>query len=258
MPESMIAATDGPQAVCGGTTLSVRLLSAGRREENTMIPIRDGIPTRRFPVVNYALIALNVLAFVAMWLTETSQGTWVYQFAMIPANYRDGVSLGDVTDIFTSMFMHAGLAHLAGNMLYLWIFGDNVEDRLGPGAYLGFYLAGGVVASLTHVLLNPASDIPTVGASGAIAAVLGAYLVFYPYSRVETFVPIGVFMKLTVLPAAVVLGLWFLLQLFETMLALGGPDVAGVAFGAHAGGFVAGMVMALMAGRGLPMRRARA
>src|SRR5574342_354887 len=126
------------------------------------------------------------------------------------------------------MFMHAGLAHLAGNMLYLWIFGDNVEDRLGSGAYLGFYLVGGVFASLTHVLLNPASEIPTVGASGAIAAVLGGYLVLYPYSRVQTFVPIGpYFMKLTVLPAAVVLGLWFVLQLFETVLALGGPDVAG-------------------------------
>jgi membrane associated rhomboid family serine protease len=222
-----------------------------------MIPIRDAIPTRRVPVVNYALIALNILVFIAMWLAGTASDTWVEQFAMIPANYLDGVSPGEVANIFTSMFMHAGLAHLAGNMLYLWIFGDNVEDRLGPGAYLGFYLTGGVVASLTHVLLNPTSEMPTVGASGAIAAVLGAYLVFYPYSRVETFVPIGYFMRLTVLPAAVVLGLWFLLQLFETVLALGGPDVAGVAFGAHAGGFVAGMVMALMAGRGRPMARAR-
>jgi membrane associated rhomboid family serine protease len=209
-------------------------------------------------VVNYVLIALNILVFIAMWMAGPASDNWVIQFAMIPANYLDGVSPGEVVSIFTSMFMHAGLAHLAGNMLYLWIFGDNVEDRLGPGAYLGFYLAGGVVASLTHVLLNPASNIPTVGASGAIAAVLGAYLVLYPYSRIETFVPIGHFMRLTVLPAAVVLGLWFLLQLFETVLALGGPDVAGVAFGAHAGGFVAGMVMALMAGRGLPMRRARA
>jgi membrane associated rhomboid family serine protease len=222
-----------------------------------MIPIRDAIPTRRVPVVNYALIALNILVFIAMWLAGAASDTWVEQLAMIPANFLDGVSPGEVASIFTSMFMHAGLAHLAGNMLYLWIFGDNVEDRLGPGAYLGFYLAGGVVASLTHVLLNPTSEMPTVGASGAIAAVLGAYLVFYPYSRVETFVPIGYFMRLTVLPAAVVLGLWFLLQLFETVLALGGPDVAGVAFGAHAGGFVAGMVMALMAGRGRPMARAR-
>jgi membrane associated rhomboid family serine protease len=224
-----------------------------------MIPIRDAIPTRRTPVVNYALIALNILVFIAMWLAGSSAEGWVYEFAMIPANMRDGVSLGDVADIFTSMFMHAGLAHLAGNMLYLWIFGDNVEDRLGSGAYLVFYLVGGAVASLTHLALNPTSEIPTVGASGAIAAVLGAYLVLYPHSRVQTFVPIGpLFMKLTVLPAAVVLGLWFLLQLFETALSLGSPDVAGVAFGAHAGGFVAGMVIALVAKRARPMQRARA
>ena len=224
-----------------------------------MIPLRDAIPTRRVPVVNYVLIAFNILVFIAMWLAGASADNWVLEFAMIPANARDGVSLGDIGDIFTSMFMHAGLAHLAGNMLYLWIFGDNVEDRLGPGAYLVFYLVGGVVASLTHVLLNPTSEIPTVGASGAIAAVLGAYLVLYPYSRVQTFVPIGpYFMKLTVLPAAVVLGLWFLLQLFETVLALGGPDVAGVAFGAHAGGFVAGMVMAGALARRGPAQQARA
>ena len=224
-----------------------------------MIPIRDAIPTRRVPVVNYALIALNILVFIAMWLAGPASDNWVLQFAMIPANFRDGISLGDVGDIFTSMFMHAGLAHLAGNMLYLWIFGDNVEDRLGSGPYLVFYLVGGVVASLTHVLLNPASEIPTVGASGAIAAVLGGYLVLYPYSRVQTFVPIGpYFMKLTVLPAAVVLGLWFVLQLFETVLALGGPDVAGVAFGAHVGGFVAGIVMALVAQHARPMQQARA
>jgi membrane associated rhomboid family serine protease len=223
-----------------------------------VIPIRDAIPTRRVPVVNYALIALNILVFIVMWLAGGASETWVEQLAMIPANYLDGLSLGDVGDIFTSMFMHAGLAHLAGNMLYLWIFGDNVEDRLGSGAYLGFYLAGGVVASLTHVLLNPTSEIPTVGASGAIAAVLGAYLVLYPYSRIETFVPIGYFMRLTVLPAAVVLGLWFVLQLVETALSLGSPEVAGVAFGAHAGGFVAGMVMAFVAERARPAQRVRA
>ncbi len=223
-----------------------------------MIPIRDAIPTRRVPVVNYALIALNTLIFIVMWLAGTNSDSWVLQFAVVPANYRDGISPGEVVALFTSMFMHAGLAHLAGNMLYLWIFGDNVEDRLGPGAYLGFYLVGGVVASLTHVLLNPGSEIPTVGASGAIAAVLGAYLVLYPHSRVETFVPIGYFMRLTVLPAAVVLGLWFVLQLVETALSLGSPDVAGVAFGAHAGGFVAGMVMALVAEHARPIQRARA
>jgi membrane associated rhomboid family serine protease len=222
-----------------------------------MLPVRDAIPTRRVPVVNYALIALNVLVFVAMVLTGFS-ADWVDKLAMIPANYRDGVSLGDIADIFTSMVMHAGLAHLAGNMLYLWIFGDNVEDQLGSGTYLAFYLVGGLAASLMHVLLNPSSTIPTVGASGAIAAVLGAYLVLYPQSRIDTFVPIGRFMHLTVLPAIVVLGGWFLLQLLETVLSLGSPDVAGVAFGAHVGGFVAGMIMARVLAFARPAPRARA
>jgi membrane associated rhomboid family serine protease len=129
-------------------------------------------------------------------------------------------------------------------MLYLWIFGDNVEDRMGPVMYLAFYLVGGVVASLTHLLTNPASQIPTVGASGAIAAVLGAYLVLYPQSRIMTLIPLGFYMRMTMVPAIIVLGLWFLLQLFSGVFSMGGPDVGGVAFWAHIGGFVAGAVLA--------------
>jgi hypothetical protein len=215
-----------------------------------MIPIRDENPTRRTPIVNYLLIAANVLVFMVMWLAGPSQEALVSRFAMIPASFGDGVSAGDVFDIFTSMFMHAGFAHIAGNMLYLWIFGDNVEDRLGPGRYLAFYLVGGVVACLAHLLTNPNSQIPTVGASGAIAAVLGAYLLLYPRSRVATFIPLGYFMRLTVLPAIVVLGFWFVLQLFSGLLTLGGPDVGGVAFWAHIGGFVAGVVMVWLLGAG--------
>ena len=209
-----------------------------------MIPIRDEIPTRRVPIINYLLIAANILVFVLMLLAGSAQEALVYQFAMIPANFTNGVDLGDVIDIFTSMFMHAGLAHIAGNMLYLWIFGDNVEDRLGPVKYLAFYLMGGVVASLTHLLTNPGSQIPTVGASGAIAAVLGAYLVLFPQSRIMTFIPLGFFMRLTAVPAIIVLGFWFILQLFSGVMSLGQADVGGVAFWAHIGGFVAGVVMA--------------
>jgi membrane associated rhomboid family serine protease len=210
-----------------------------------MIPIRDGIPTRETPVVNYLLIAANVLVFLWMFLMpESALETMVNKYAMVPAHFADGVTLADMITIFTSMFMHAGWAHIGGNMIYLWIFGDNVEDRLGHGRYLVFYLVGGVVASLTHLATNWGSDLPTVGASGAIAAVLGAYLVLFPASRIETWVPIGRFYRLTVLPAVVVLGLWFVLQLFDGVLALGGADVGGVAFWAHVGGFVAGMVMA--------------
>jgi membrane associated rhomboid family serine protease len=199
------------------------------------------------------LIAVNILVFVLMWLAGSAQEALVNRFAMIPANFANGVDLGDIITIFTSMFMHAGLAHIAGNMLYLWIFGDNIEDRLGHVQYLVFYLVGGVVASLAHLLTNPGSHLPTVGASGAIAAVLGAYLVLYPQSRIVTFIPLGFFMRLTTVPAIIVLGLWFLLQLFSGVLSLGGAEVGGVAFWAHIGGFVAGAVMAkLLASNRVP------
>ena len=214
-----------------------------------MIPIRDQIPTRSVPVVNYLLIAANIVVFILMWLAGTNQEALVYQFALIPSQVSAGLDTGDVVRVFTSMFMHGGLAHIAGNMLYLWIFGDNVEDAMGHGKYLLFYLFGGVVASLAHILTNPISQVPTVGASGAIAAVLGAYLILYPKSRVQTIIPLGFFMRITLLPASVVLGLWFVLQLFSGFLSLGGPDVGGVAFWAHIGGFVAGVVLALLLAR---------
>ena len=182
-----------------------------------MIPVRDEIQTRETPVVNYLLIAVNALVFVWMALMpESALNTFVNKYAMVPSHFADGVSLGDILTIFTSMFMHAGLAHIGGNMLYLWIFGDNVEDRLGHGRYLAFYLIGGVAADLTHLFTNWGSDLPTVGASGAIAAVLGAYIVFYPGSRIATFIPLGFnSLELTMVPAAIVLGLWFVYQLFE-------------------------------------------
>ena len=190
------------------------------------------------------LIALNVFVFILQWMAGSNQEALIYEYALIPANLTTSLNLDNVSDIFSSMFMHAGFLHLAGNMLYLWIFGDNVEDALGRFKYLFFYLVGGVVAALTHVLFNPNSQIPTVGASGAIGAVLGAYLILYPQSRVLTFIPIGFFMRLQLVPAAIVLGLWFILQLFNGVASLGGSDVAGTAFWAHIGGFVAGMLMA--------------
>jgi membrane associated rhomboid family serine protease len=141
------------------------------------------------------------------------------------------------------MFMHAGFLHLAGNMLYLWIFGDNVEDAMGSIKYLIFYLVGGVIAALTHTFLYPDSQIPTVGASGAISAVLAAYLILYPQSRVLTFIPLGFFMQLRLIPASIVLIVWFILQLFNGVLTISGPELSGTAFWAHIGGFLAGLLI---------------
>lgn len=209
-----------------------------------MLPLRDENPTRTIPYVNYTLIAINILVFIFQVMLGSSQETFVYQFALIPAQVTSKLDFSDVFDIFTSMFMHAGLAHIGGNMLYLWIFGDNVEDAMGHGRYLFFYLFGGVAASVAHIVTNPGSQIPTVGASGAIAAVLGAYLVLYPQSRVMTLIFLGYFIRMAMVPATIVLGLWFVLQLFQGVLTLGAADVGGVAFWAHIGGFVAGLVLA--------------
>ena len=208
-----------------------------------MLPIRDEIRAHRFPFVNYTLIALNIIVFIFELMAGPDLEAALYEIALIPANVTAGFDLGDLKAIFTSMFLHAGLSHLLGNMLYLWIFGDNVEDRLGHFWYLVFYLAGGIVAAFAHVALNPNSVIPTVGASGAIAAVLGAYLILFPQVKVLTFVPIGFFLRLTLLPASLLLGFWFVLQLFNGLLTLGLADMGGTAFWAHIGGFVFGVLI---------------
>ena len=137
-----------------------------------MIPIRDELKTHRTPIVNYLLIAVNVLVFIWMFLNQGRFESIVYEHGLIPASLLDGIQLSEIVDIFTSMFMHGGWMHLAGNMLYLWIFGDNIEDRLGHLRYLLFYLAGGIAAALLEIVITPYSQVPMVGASGAIAAVL--------------------------------------------------------------------------------------
>ena len=208
-----------------------------------MIPIRDEIPTRRVPIVNYVLIGINILVFLYQLLLGPNElDQFVQAFALIPAQVTTGVGVGDVADIFTSMFMHAGWAHIGGNMLYLWIFGDNVEDVMGRGTYIIFYLTGGILASMAHIATNVNSFIPTVGASGAIAAVLGAYMVLYPQSRVMTLLTLGYFIRLTAVPAVILLGFWFVLQFFQGVASFGAT--VGVAFWAHIGGFVAGYALA--------------
>ena len=223
-----------------------------------MLPIQDEIRAHRFPFVNYSLIVLNIIVFILELMAGPSLETALYEIALIPANLTAGFDLGDLKAIFTSMFLHAGLSHLLGNMLYLWIFGDNVEDRIGHFWYLVFYLAGGVVAAFAHVALNPNSVIPTVGASGAIAAVLGAYLILFPQVKVLTFVPIGFFLRLTLLPASLLLGFWFVLQLFNGLLTLGLADMGWTAFWAHIGGFVFGVLIGWLINKehlGQPVKR---
>lgn len=215
-----------------------------------MIPIRDENPTHQVPVVTYLLIILNVAVFIFQISLGRAGQDLINQFALNPARLTSDPSPANFMDIFTSMFMHAGLAHILGNMLYLWIFGDNVEDRMGSLRFVIFYLAGGVLASLAHVFFYPSSTTPTVGASGAIAAVLGAYFVLYPGQKVVTLIPLGFYMRMTVLPAGLVLGAWFLLQFFQGVASLGGPDVGGVAFWAHIGGFVVGLVLGRILDRG--------
>ena len=203
-----------------------------------MFPVGDDNTGRRtFPYVTYGLIAANVLIF----LVELAGGdAFVEAWSFVPVRFLTNPA-GDAITIFSSMFMHAGWVHLGGNMLYLWIFGDNVEDRFGHLQYLAFYLVCGIAATFAQLAFSLGSDIPNLGASGAIAGVLGAYLLLFPGRRVTVMMGYGV----TQLPAVIVIGLWFVLQLFSGIGSIGAAaDTGGVAFMAHVGGFVAGYVLA--------------
>ncbi len=221
-----------------------------------MIPLRDNIPSRTYPLVNITLIIVNVVVFLYQVMLGPELRDVIYQFAVIPARYFHDVYVGPgrvhevtapelVVPLFTSMFMHGGWLHLIGNMLYLWIFGDNVEDRMGHGRYLVFYLLCGVAASLAHIFFNANSRIPSLGASGAIAGVLSAYLISYPRARVLVLVPIIFFLTTFEVPAMFFLGFWFLQQFLYGAASLGVPSAqtGGVAWWAHIGGFLAGAVL---------------
>lgn len=211
-----------------------------------VIPLRDIHPRQNFPAITVGLIGLNVAAF----FYELSLGRELSQFfvdnAFVPVRYFEpGNWVADARAILLSMFLHGGWAHLLGNMLYLWIFGDNIEDHIGRRGYVAFYLFCGWFATMAHAYTNAGSSIPAVGASGAISGVLGAYLVMFPRARVLTLIPLGYFIRITELPALVVLGMWFVFQLLSGTFSLGGAG-GGVAWFAHIGGFVAGMVLGFM------------
>ena len=210
-----------------------------------MIPLRDSNRSSTVPIVAYSIIAACVAVFLYTESlgSDEAQMAFYLAYGAIPRLITQGAWPTAFIGLFTSMFLHGSWLHLGGNMLYLWIFADNVEDAMGHGRFVVFYLLTGVIAALTHVLTQPASQVPLVGASGAIAGVLGAYLVLYPRARVLSAVVLGIFVRLVELPAVLVLGMWFLLQLLQGVWVLGASDVATVAFWAHIGGFIAGAVL---------------
>ena len=203
-----------------------------------MIPLRDVIPSRSTPVVTITIIVANAVAFLYQLSLGDRGQAFIFDYGLVPAEFS-------VPTLVTSMFLHGGLMHFGGNMLYLWIFGDNVEDRMGPGRFLVFYLVCGTAAALAQTWMAPSSQVPMVGASGAIAGVMGAYFVMYPRSRIVTLIPIFIFIQLIEVPAVVFLGIWFLLQFVSGVGTALSPEAGmtgGVAFWAHVAGFVAGVV----------------
>lgn len=235
-----------------------------------MIPLYDNIPSRTTPVVNYCLIA--VCCFVFFRQIPDGDGQLIMRYGMIPARVSNPsatlemqrpevlqtplgqiavvrtvpippAAVPDLVTLLSCTFLHGSLMHLAGNMLFLYIFGDNVEDRLGHVGYLLFYLGCGVTASVAHSFSNSSSLTPTIGASGAVAGVMGAYLLLYPHAKVVSLVPIFIILHIMVIPAPVFLGLWFLLQLLQGTFSMNGTAAQGVAWWAHVGGFVAGYLL---------------
>ena len=229
-----------------------------------MFPLKDDVPSRSFPLVTVALIVVNVAIYFyefALWFDPTggtAQGgrlyeAFLFEFGLLPCRLAEQCPPRLTTSlagapapwltVLTSMFVHGGLFHVAGNMLYLWIFGDNVEDVMGRRRFLVFYLLCGGVAAAAQALANPASAVPMVGASGAVSGALGAYLLLYPNARVWTLIMFGFFWRVVPIPALVVLGFWIVVQLVNALVTFGEDKAGGVAFLAHVGGFVAGMAL---------------
>jgi membrane associated rhomboid family serine protease len=216
-----------------------------------MLPLKDDNPRRTVPVINTLLIIANVLMFFWELSLGPNLEPVLGTVAFVPARFWNVLLVvPNILTIFISMFLHGGWLHLGGNMLYLWIFGDNIEDRLGHIRYLLFYLACGFAATLSHAFMNPGSATPSIGASGAIAGVLGAYLICFPRARVTTLIPLFIFITVREIPAIVILGFWFVFQLFVGVASIGVAEqnAGGVAYFAHIGGFAFGMVLVVLMG----------
>lgn len=226
-----------------------------------MIPLRDENPSRTIPIVNIFLILANVSVFVYQYfLAPGGPVQLTLRLGFIPFEVTNVVDLSPKNlvpvplTIFTAMFLHGGWLHLVGNMLYLWIFGDNVEDILGHFKYLFFYFMCGLMASLTHGFLNLSSQVPTIGASGAIAGVLGAYMFLFPKARIRTLIVLFVFIHVINIPAVYLLAYWILIQVLSGITEFGSQAQGGIAWFAHVGGFVAGFILVIM----MKKRRAKA
>ncbi len=225
-----------------------------------MIPLRDTAPRNRFPIINIGLILLNVLVFLHQSALPPEQlYRFIFKYGSIPANLTLNLSgilgpdfsfsalLAAALPLVTANFLHGGWLHLIGNMLYLWIFGDNIEGKVGHLQYLLLYLFMGASSQLFHLLSDPHSTVPLVGASGAIAGVLGAYFILYPRARILTLLPLGFFITFVHLPAMLFLGFWFLLQLLNASLQGAAIGVQSVAWWAHVGGFIVGLIIGIAA-----------
>lgn len=214
-----------------------------------MLPVRDINPTRRVPIVTFGLIGINILVFLwQLSFNERELSNIFYDLSVVPAFASQApFSLETILDIIRSMFFHGGWDHILGNMLYLFLFGDNIEDRFGVIVYLFIYFASGFVAAFAQIIIDPTSQIPMVGASGAIAGILGSYMILYPNVKVLALVPLGYVSRLAEVPALLVLGLWFVLQLVNGVGSLGATEYGGgVAFFAHIGGFIAGVILTIL------------
>ncbi len=214
-----------------------------------IIPIRDDNPTQTISWVTMGLIIANILAFVYELSLGAGLDTFIREYAMTPYLVVQFSSISTCLTLLTSMFLHGGWIHIIGNMLYLWIFGNNIEDTLGHGRFLIFYLLCGLGGAIGHLFSNPNSTIPSLGASGAIAGVLAAYLVLYPWTSIDVAIPIFIFIKIIRLPAIIVIGFWFFLQLLSGYTAVTTPVMqpsGGIAWFAHIGGFLTGLLLILI------------
>lgn len=212
-----------------------------------MIPYKDDNPTIHFPIITIILIVINTIIFLFQISSGTDSNAVIYTYGVIP--YRllhgnEGIGTPIAVNLFTAMFLHGGFLHLAGNMLYLWIFGNNIEDRLGILRFIIFYLLCGVIATYAHALSDPSSMIPMIGASGAISGILGAYLVLFPKARIHTLIFFGFFIQVIKIPAVIVIGFWIVIQFVSGLLSKGlYGGGGGVAWFAHIGGFLAGVLL---------------